>query len=181
MGQVKRITRCAAAVAVVVATSWSATGVSGAQIATKDAPEEHCVAFVEGQTPDGEFLLSEVRCFADQSSALSFAGAGPALDSPVEARTQANQVVAMSMTIGIHYDGANLSGSSFTVSGANCLGGYLNVAPAWDNRISSTLGGCPRVRHWTGANKTGSSQDTLPHGNLVAPVNNAVSSIQYMT
>lgn len=181
MRQGRRIMRCAAALSAVVATSVGTTGVSDAQAAKVVAPEEHCVVFVEGQARSGEFLLSEVTCFQDQSSALSFAGTGPALDTAAEARSASGQVAAMSMTIGIHYDGANLSGSSITVSGANCGGGYLNLSAAWENRISSTLGGCPRVRHWTGANKTGSFQDTLPNGNLVAPVNNAASSIQYMT
>lgn len=130
-------------------------------------PVEHCVAVVVGQHPDGEFVLSEIVCHEERATAVRSA--------------RAAHGTARSMAIGIHYDLHNLGGSSFTVMGDNCLGGYLNMSAAWDNRVSSTLGGCPRIRHWTGANKTGSAQDTLPHGNLAAPVNNAVSSIQYMT
>lgn len=164
---VQRAGLTALVVAVVVGTAGAApTGSGSRPTAMQPRPVEHCVAVVVGQEEDGEFVLSEAECFEDPSDARSRA---------------ATAVAGRSMTIGIHYDLANLGGSSFTVVGGNCLGGYVNMSAAWDNRVSSTLGGCPRIRHWTGANTSGSAQDTLPHGNLAAPVNNAVSSIQYLT
>ncbi|MFN8053544.1 MAG: hypothetical protein U0Q22_19050 [Acidimicrobiales bacterium] len=143
-----------------------------------DEVVEHCVANVTGQEESGEYILSEPECFEDMASAMEYAGLGKGLNT----LSKVESAAFASTTIGIHYDGASFTGSSFSVVGVDCGGGYVNMSSSWDNRVSSTISNaCGRIRHWTGANKTGSSQDTLPNGNLVSPVNNAVSSIQYLS
>src|SRR5690606_8486404 len=83
--------------------------------------------------------------------------------------------------IGIHYDGANFTGDSVTVVGADCTGGWLNLPGSWNDRISSTLHGCPHIKHHLHVNLTGTSQTTsAPGGNLGSTLNNEVSSIQYL-
>lgn len=158
------------------AVAFSATTVLA--VPASADPVEHCVATVVDETADGELILSDPECFGEFPVAMADAGLGSSIDTASEASAA---VASASFTIGIHFDGANYTGSSFSVVGTDCGGGYLNMSAAWDNRVSSTIGGCPRIRHWTGANKTGSYQDTLPSGNLSSPVNNAVSSIQYLT
>jgi hypothetical protein len=82
--------------------------------------------------------------------------------------------------IGVHYDGASLTGSSLTVMGADCTGGWLNAPAGWSNRISSTAHGCPRIRHYDGYWLVSPEETTLwPGGNLLA-LNNRTSSIQYL-
>jgi hypothetical protein len=139
----------------------------------------HCVVYVVGQTEDGEYLLSDEECYSDFGSAMQAAGLGSGATTVAKAESIAASIQS---TLAVHYDGANYTGSSFSVSGVDCLGGYINMSATWDNRVSSTFSTfCPRVRHWTGANTTGSYQDTLSSGNLSSPVNNAVSSIQYLS
>src|ERR1019366_4402030 len=83
--------------------------------------------------------------------------------------------------LGIHYDGQNWTGSSTSTVGSDCLGGWLNVSNAWNNRIRSTWNGCNRIRHFDGYNLTGTWEDTYsPGGNLTA-LDRATSSIQYTT
>jgi hypothetical protein len=38
--------------------------------------------------------------------------------------------------------------------GDDCLGGYINLSSTWDYRISSTMNGCYRIRHYDGSDKT---------------------------
>lgn len=150
---------------------------AGASSDERQAPT-HCAVEVIGQTDEGEYLLSEEKCFADFTDAMRSLGLGEDISSRTEALDAAASIQS---TLAIHYDGAGFTGSSFSVSGVDCLGGYINAPAGWDNRVSSTLGGiCGRIRHWTGTNKTGSFQDTVSSGNLLSPVNNNVSSIQYL-
>jgi hypothetical protein len=85
-----------------------------------------------------------------------------------------------SFTIGVHFDGFSFTGDSFTVVGDDCSGGWLNLSASWVNRISSTMHGCPRIRHFDGYNLTFTSQTTVaPGGNLLL-LANATNSIQYL-
>jgi hypothetical protein len=128
------------------------------------AAEEHCVVQVVGQDPTtGELQLSEPACGPTRGAAVQASGAAPA-----------------DFAIGVHFDGPGYTGSSLTVVGADCTGGWLNVPAAWNNRISSTLNGCPRIRHFDGSNLVPPEQTTLaPGGNLLS-LNNKTSSIQYL-
>jgi hypothetical protein len=108
-----------------------------------------------------------MTCATSQARALRRAGVAPA--------------ALATFSIGVHYDGFDLTGSSLTVVGVDCLGGWLNLPSTWNNRISSTLNGCPRIRHYDGVN-LGTPQETTfsPGGNLGA-LNNIASSVQYLT
>lgn len=152
---------------------------AGASVQPVAGGTRHCVVEVVGQAKDGEYLLSEPECYSDYATAMASIGLGSDVTTPARAEAAAASVQS---TLASHFDGAGYTGSSFSVSGVDCLGGYINMSAGWDNIVSSTFSWmCPRVRHWTGVNKTGSFQDTVPSGNLSSPVNNAVSSIQYLT
>jgi hypothetical protein len=135
------------------------------------AAEEHCAARVVEKRSSGELVLGPTTCRATKREALVAVGAGT---EPNRMTTQA------SSTIGTHYDGANYSGSSFTVVGSSCSGGWLNLASAWDNRISSTANGCNRVIHYDGDNLSGASQTTSGLGGNLSALNNLANSIQYL-
>ncbi len=79
----------------------------------------------------------------------------------------------------MHYDGSNLTGSTLTVNGGACSGGYTNLSATWINRISSTLNYCPLVRHYDGYNLTGSSQTTTTTSWNLTSLNNLANSVQY--
>jgi hypothetical protein len=132
------------------------------------AAQQHCAAKVVGQKPSGELVLSPTVCRANRSDALEAIGAV----STSGFSTQATFI------IGTHYDGTNLTGSSFTVEGSDCNGGWLNLSSTWDNRVSSTDPGCPSVRHYDGDNLTGSSKTLTGPGNL-GTMDNKTNSIKY--
>jgi hypothetical protein len=91
------------------------------------------------------------------------------------------EALASTFTLATHYDGAGFSGASTSVVGSDCNGGWLNTSSTWDNRISSTKNGCPRVRHFDGDNLTGSSESTTGGGGNLGALNNRTNSIQYTT
>lgn len=131
---------------------------------------EHCVVHVVGQHTSGEFITTEPNCYSTFAEAMHqerLAGA------PVAA-TDAGILA----TIGTHYDGANFTGASMTVSGTVCIGGWLNVSTTWNNRISSTRSNCT-VRHYDGAGLTGAVQSTFAPGGNLTTLDNRTSSIQY--
>lgn len=172
---IRRLAPCIAVVAVL--TSMGPT--AGATSSDSNTEITHCVVSVIDQLESGEYVLSDEECYSDFSSAMESLGLGESADTPGKAEAAA---LSIQSTLATHYDGASYTGSSFSVLGINCLGGYVNMSASWDNRVSSTYSSfCPRVRHWTGVNLSGQYQDTLPSGNLSSPVNNTVSSIQYLT
>ncbi|HQF95341.1 MAG TPA: hypothetical protein PLS46_14340 [Microthrixaceae bacterium] len=172
---IRRLAPCIAVVAVL--TSMGPT--AGATSSDSNTEITHCVVSVIDQLESGEYVLSDEECYSDFSSAMESVGLGESADTPAKAEAAA---LSIQSTLATHYDGASYTGSSFSVLGINCLGGYVNMSASWDNRVSSTYSSfCPRVRHWTGVNLSGQYQDTLPSGNLSSPVNNTVSSIQYLT
>ena len=167
----------AVCILVMAALTW--IGPVSASAAVLESSPQHCVVDVTAVASDGAFEVSAPTCYSELAAAMEEVGLGTGIDTSLEVVAA---VTLASTTIGVHYDGANFTGSSLTISGSNCLGGYLNLAATWDNRISSTISNfCGRIRHWTGYNTTGSFQDTVPSGNLSSPVNNAASSIQYLT
>ena len=90
-------------------------------------------------------------------------------------------MLASDFIIGIHYDGLNWTGSTMTVVGSNCSGGWLNVSDAWNNRIRSTQNGCYRIRHFDGYNLTGSFEATFSPGANLTFMDRNTSSIQYLS
>ena len=173
----KRTARNTRMLRIAVGTALVAIALPLGSAAGADTKGDHCVVYVEGQEQSGEYIVSAPDCYPTLSAAMESVGLGTGVSS-ISKASQA--MAAASMTIGIHYDGA-FSGASFSVVGADCNGGYLNMSSAWNDRVSSSISNnCGRIRHWTDINKAGSWQDTLPNGTLSSPVNNAVSSIQYL-
>lgn len=132
-------------------------------------PAEYCTVQITGQLDTGEYVASEPECFSSQVTAnlnASLATTGG--------------VTLASGVSGVHYDGLNFTGSSLTVLGGACAGGWLNLSASWINRIESTASGCNRVKHHDGYNQTGSYQSTWGSGNL-STLRNRANSISYWT
>jgi hypothetical protein len=154
--------------------------------ATVPGGETHCVVEVVARAADGELLTGPIRCHATFAEAMAVASDGrlrlPAATPGSVVFT--DDVVAeavSSFTLGIHYDGASGSGSSISVTGSSCTGGYWNTPSSWDDRISSSWNGCARLRHWDGPSKTGSYQDTSGVGTTdnLTTMNNRTESVSY--
>jgi hypothetical protein len=145
------------------------------------AGEEHCAVRVVGQRPSGEYITTAPECRSSYATALAAVGVLGAKNLHAGATSQQLRTFATTTnsTIGTHYDGLGLTGSSFSVVGADCTGGWLNLSTTWKNRVSSTANGCPRIRHWDGDNLTGAWQDTLFGGGNLSSLDNKTNSIQY--
>ena len=180
MGSVAPRVGKVAAIAGVAASVAVPHGVSGA--APAGHPVEHCVVHVVGQAAGGRYLLDEPTCYPTLAEALTDAGGRVPVRAGSHDLTTAEAaevVQAASRNIGIHFDGANRTGSSITVTGADCGGGYINLSSSWVNRISSTLNGCPTVNFWNGFDKTGSVEQTGFSSENLGALNNAANSIGY--
>lgn len=138
--------------------------------------EVHCVAFVVDQTADGELVLSEPDCFDTRTEAGVWAAVGPA--GP---QVSGFYMAGSTFTLGRHFDGFNGTGSSITIVGSSCTGGYWNTSSSWDNRISSSYNGCARLTHWDEPAKSGSSQHTYGAGTTdnLSYMNNKAESVSY--
>lgn len=142
--------------------------------------ESHCVLFVVDQHEDGEFVMSSPQCFDDEAAAAKLVSEG--YDASEDAQRGVRGVVASSsFTLGKHYDGSNGSGSSVTIVGSSCSGGWWNTSSSWDNRISSSYNGCGRLRHWDYPNKAGASESTYGAGTTdnLGFMNNKTESVSY--
>jgi hypothetical protein len=128
------------------------------------APAPHCAVRVLGQGADGELRTTAVTCSATRATAIAAAAGATAAD----------------WTIGTHYDGFNLTGGSFSVVGSGCIGGWLNLPPAWVNRVSSTWHGCGHIRHFDGYDLVSPNQMTIYPGGNLSSLNNKANSIQYL-
>ena len=166
--------RRALAVALASAFMLSAVVSVGAASAAK-AAEQHCVARVIGHSESGELQLSTPVCYATYSEVLSHAGGSAGVQ-----RSGAGSMSTLStFIIGTHYDGAGWTGSSFSVEGSDCYGGYLNLTGWWANRVSSTRNGCPTINHYYWPDLGGSSEATTGSGGNLSSLNNLSESIQY--
>jgi hypothetical protein len=172
--------------AVAVAVLTVAAVLAGAGTATGE-PVEHCVVEVVDQLDSGEFVMSDPVCYRSFPEAISAASSGAVRLDP-DARPNdlaslgAPAALLSTFTLGVHYDGYSGGGSSISVVGSSCSGGYWNTPPAWDNRISSTWNGCYRVTHHDLPNKGGSYGSTYGAGsvhNVPAGINNRAESVSY--
>ena len=137
---------------------------------------------VIGKKSSGELVTSAPECRGTYSGALAAVGVAGADTLQAGATSEELQTFATtSSTIGTHYDGFGLTGSSFSVVGSDCSGGWLNLSSTWDNRVSSTANGCPRIRHWDGDNISGAWQETYGGGGNLSTLNNKANSIQYLS
>lgn len=156
--------------------------------ATADAEQEqHCVVQVVGQQPDGEFITTSPVCYPtfekvlDRVAAIAAWNSMRLWDVTADDAQSGGAAVSGTFILGTHYEYPNRGGSSFTVVGSDCAGGYLNLGVDWNDRVSSTKNGCPIVRHWENAYLQGRYDDTLsPGGNLDASLDDETSSIQYL-
>lgn len=150
----------------------------GLPVADAAPKGEHCVVHVVGQRPSGEYELGTPSCHPTFRQAVGSLGIDAGSPAEVAASPRAAALLA---SIGVHYDGLNKTGASITVSGVDCLGGYVNLTVPWRNRISSTLNGCPRIRHFDGLDLTGGQQSTVQPGGNLTTLDNRADSIQYTT
>ena len=165
--------RATAVAALTLATALVAVVPAVAQTAEPVA-EEHCVAVVVDVASDGRLVLDEPECYstvADASEATEVALADVAASNQSVARyamasDSAGQQVAQasSKTLGIHYDGSSGTGSSITIVGSACTGGYWNASATWKNRISSSYNGCGRLKHYDKPSMVGIMYTTLGVG-----------------
>lgn len=145
----------------------------------------HCVVHVTGRQPTGELRVSAARCYDSFAGAMRAEGVdewGPGAGERAAARSIGGEAGRLSFTLATHFDrrGLDPSGGTTSTVGDSCSGGWLNASAAWNDRISSTSQGCPHVKHFSGANRTGSSHTTAGSGgNLSAGLDNRTSSIQY--
>jgi len=163
--------------------------VPGIQAAAAQTPsEQHCVVEVVGQQPDGEFITTPAVCYPSFDQVLNYIATRTASTSLrssalIAAVTPEGRVsTSGTFILGTHYEYRNYGGSSFSVVGVDCAGGYLNLNnTAWNNRVSSTRNGCPIIRHWSEPYLQGNSSDLQwPGGNLPSSMDNQTSSIQYL-
>lgn len=151
--------------------------------AVAEAAESHCVVAVTDQQPDGELVLGSPSCFERLADAYDYAsdplfGVHPA-DSTFFGSVQP---LGGTFILGTHFDGYNGSGSSISVVGSSCTGGWWNTSTSWDNRISSSYNGCYRLGHFDYPNKAGDRYDTTGVGqtdNIYGGMNNRTESVAY--
>lgn len=153
---------------------------AGAKAELKEAKEKHCVVYVVDKTTEGQLAMSSPTCFATPAEAAELA-ATPVL------KAQTADIDGMAFgystfTIGIHYDGANGTGSSITVVGSSCTGGWWNTPGWFDNKTSSSYNGCYRLRHYDKPNRGGMGYNTYTVGqtdNIASYMNNRTESVAY--
>lgn len=145
---------------------------------TSAAP--HCLTRVTGKSASGELQLSTPACYATYAEVLVNAGVA-GVEADASRLLGGGGAVALGGTwiIGTHYDGAGYTGSSMSVQGSDCYGGYINLSGWWANRVSSTINGCPAVSHYYWPNLGGSSETTVGFGGNLSWLNNVSESIAY--
>lgn len=165
----------------VVALVLTAMGAMPVVAAAEEQPAEHCVSFVTHQKPDGELELTKPDCFDSEQAAEHWASVGMSQRLQNLGIFDAGVGGLSSFTLGRHFDGFNGSGSSISIVGSSCTGGYWNATATWDNRISSSYNGCARLTHWDYPAKSGQSQSTYGAGTTdnLSTLNNKASSVSY--
>lgn len=147
---------------------------------------QHCVLVVIGQQDDGELIMADQECFGTFAEAVAAASGGdvvaPASATPESFLSGGGGVLMSTFTLGIHYDGYGGSGTSYTVVGSACTGGYWNTPTSFDNRTSSSYSGCYKLKHYDYANRGGSSYSTYGSGSThsLYSFNNRTESVQYL-
>ncbi len=197
----RRHVRSSALGAIVLAASLLVTPAAVAD------EETHCVINVLDVLLDGEFVVSDPVCFGTFAEAMEYLGAGdlgiqsgpelfaeqPRLDGRFARGTAVSRSDAeatptpqggYSSIIGIHFKGRGGSGSSVSISGSNCSGGYWNASSSWRNVISSSYNGCVRLAHYSQPNISGSRYDTYGVGqtdSIYGSMDNNTESVRYLS
>jgi len=144
--------------------------------------EQHCVVYVTEKTGEGELKMSDPTCLASREAASELASRP--IFKPQMADIDGMAYGFSNFTIGIHYNGSNGTGSSITVVGSSCTGGYWNTPGWFDNKESSAYNGCYRLRHYNNPNKSGMGANTYGAGttdNLPSYMNNRTESVAYFS
>lgn len=147
------ITRRVAVAAATVAAAAVAFPLAHAGAAAQPKTT-NCSMSVIGQADDGELVTTAMSC-----------SAGPIA------------MAAASYPIAVHYKDPNFGGSTLTIYGDGCTGGWLNMPTGWNDVISSTISSCI-VDHYDGYFMLGNVQ-TLSYGNLSYPLDNKTGSARY--
>lgn len=165
-----------------MATALAVAAPANAGAAQAQEKETHCVVYVLDKTEDGELTMSAPTC------ALTREGAAELASRPIF-KPQMADIDGMAygyatFTIGIHYNGTGGTGSSITVVGSSCTGGYWNTPGWFDNKASSSYNGCYRLRHYDKPNKKGTVASTFGAGttdNIPSFMNNRTESVAYFS
>jgi hypothetical protein len=150
-------------------------------VAPASDADRHCVAHIVDVLDTGELVLSEPVCVTGDETARAALVDGhlTEVDAQLAASGLSGEIRLSGSLLGIHYDGV-YSGSSFSVTGSDCNGGWVNLSSYWSNRVSSTINGiCTRVKHHDYHNKVGSYQSTWGSGGALSYMNNRANSISY--
>lgn len=138
------VRRVAIALSIVLTTLVFAPSPAGADSEPRSSRAEHCSMTIIGQKPSGEFIMTRPSC-ADTPAAAQ------ALDRQAMAT---EDTAMMAQVLAIHYKGSNFSGSSLTINGVDCNGGWHNLNSSWTNKVVSTRNMyCLRTTHYDLPNK----------------------------
>lgn len=184
-------------------TAAASVSTASAHATVAPAAEEHCV--IETALPKAgsdELQIVATSCFdrfddvlevldapqeivdrvdqPDQLTSADMAALGPEATAGAAPETSEEpKALTSTFTIGVHYDATSAAGTSISVTGSNCSGGYINLSAAWNNRVGATKNGCPVIVHWDGFNIVGTNQQTTAPGGPLTFMDNRTSSIQY--
>lgn len=171
-----------AATAAAVLTGAAAAPEAGAAPPPESAGA-HCVIEVTGVEADGRMRTAPPRCFATFAEAMGELGlattGGDVPESVGDLAEVPNASAASAGVIGIHYALSNRQGSSISVSGTDCNGGYVNLSSSWVNRVSSTRNFCPKTIFYDGFDKSGTAEATGLTALNLGALDNRANSIAY--
>jgi hypothetical protein len=120
---------------------------------------------------------------ADQHCVLQVTGkdvkTGELRTGPLQCQVgAASQIMSLQTIAAVHYTGSNFTGSTLSIVGDSCSGGWLNMPNGWQNVISSTSSSCYTV-HWDLYYLVGDSFATLNPGGNLGPLDNRTNSASY--
>lgn len=148
----------------------------------------HCVVEVEHEQASGQLVGRAARCYQTFAEVISDVSKGSISvpESFTGADLLASPTVAARLSdfiLGTHFEGASGSGTSISVTGGSCSGGYWNTGTAWANRISSSYNGCGRLAHYDLPGKSGSVESTYGAGTTdnLGFMNNRTESVAYFS
>jgi len=149
---------------------------------TANAATSNCVIHVVGKDAHNNFITGPMTCYSSFSEVLQASGAKNVSDGITPTSGVSSSTLLDVGIIGTHYDGSGGTGTSVSVEGSDCSGGGLNLPGSWNDKISSTLNGCPIIVHYENANYAGATATTYTSGSLSTIsgyMNNRTTSIIY--
>jgi hypothetical protein len=120
------------------------------------AAEQHCSMTVIGQTARGQLITTPITCGEGGE------GGGFSILS----------------VIAVHYTSANFTGSTLSIQGGPCNGGWLNMPAGWENVVSSTWSACDTT-HYDGYGLSGASETLGVGGGNLGSLNDRTNSVRY--